>query len=396
MTQLSAELIPAMDINEILLHLVNPENLKKEISSEDLGKAKDVLAERFNANFKAAQFLRRDIANSRGNIKSFTSRKIKNQLDHLRCLIRTRSNPVVDVQQDYYRRYWDFEDKKHTPEIPYDKIKDPELIKWIDLSLLTDAYHQYFDLGVRQKKNKWIPDFNTTIAKQLTPKNQFLVHNKPASIKAHFYAFFIRQKHKERIIRKIYKRIMIEEFLAELEKRDFNEENCYLNDHIGLRVIGGYFFDTQKKKFSINKTPLDTLFSPPGKPTGFWQHDRKKHSKSRLDCVKYSLINSSFPFSTISLQYTDLISVISEEFAQQMTDLIRYNRNINPTLDSSVLSHKIYEREWYKIWDENKIKQIGDASGTMQDIRNLEGMIEKKEKYFNQINERLSIVLPGI
>lgn len=396
-----AELIPAMDINEILLHFASPENLQVEVSSDDLETAKKVLAEKFDVNYKAAQSLRETIANYKGNIEHFksiqinprvlrgkhaeidkeqTHTRIKTQLGHLAALLTIRSRSMVNQQKKDYREYWDIGDKDHTPEVPYVKLDD-ETRKRVELALLTDAYHQYFDKGMQSKKGKWIPDFLKVYNEEKRSRNEFLVHKKRTSSKAYFLAFFIRQKEMERVIRKIYKNIMIEERLAKLEGRPFDPMKSYISDYIGLRVIGQYF----QRKPDV----LETLFFPPGPSIGYWQYDGEEHARSRIGCQKYYLENhKQFSFSKVAVQFTDLTSVIVDEFSKDIGDLVKNNPEQR---EDGPKPHARFKVEWYKITDGAKLIQLNKAGA---DIQDLQRKIESCAKYYKEIERRFNIILP--
>lgn len=319
-----------MSINEILMHVVNPSDLENDIPESELNFARQALDSRVEEGYLLAQKLRNDILNYKPyhiNMGGdYSGEEVKTYFNLLNFVMEARTTELEQKLEKYFRDYGrhkkSFDSK--TGELTEKLIKKltPTEVKLVMASIYANDYENY---KINKTSSSGLDSLKTD---KFISKNEVLLHNNPNQNNAFFPLLLVRQKSKLRRGRKYLKRLMIEYTISMLTGEEFNVNNVFFYDYNALRV--GAKSGSSKK--------LDA-FLRDAKKDNRWKSDGLWHPKraDRIGSKTHYLIDPRGSDITICLHYLPIIDFILSDFA-------------------SKTKHTLFERDWYKLFDDEKEK----------------------------------------
>jgi len=364
-----------LTINDILIDVALADtDITIAPGSVEYRKTRDLLRRKFSDGFDIALTFRDEVLQSAGLLKPhklrpdelrhYQSVSIATQYDLTREILEARSSNLIDQYQAYCRRYVLNRPMKKKP---INKLTPFEQ-RLVIASRWTHGWHHWFE-----QREKEYMEFNR-YRDQFLARNEMLRYQDPNDKRAALSLVFVREKSSERIVKKLFRKIMIEMEVARLQGRDFEPQHAGIRDYIAFGI---------GSKFANLKNALhDTTYDDPVHdryivpilfPVGVrsdvreWQTMQNRTRGKFLGSRTYYVTHRDFPCEVISFRFADITTWLHDDYA-------------------SLYKHDMMEMRWDKL-TEFEAGRVREAGGKPE---RLESKLDEKHPTYLRLDRMLA------
>ena len=287
-------------INDLLLLAADPGNEHKLETIDYIAIKKD-LESKFKEGYSFLESFRTDCINTYSYGERFMHIEIDNMFQLLEIMLNSRPNQLVQRLQKFYRIY--HRNNKKEEEIDTSGLSDEDA-RIVKLAHYTHRWRQEIEKKPRNKYTSF------DHLKGITPKRADLYLTQKMGDHYRLHAIFQRVKRKNTIINKMLGRIMEEKKEVKRNKnngREFNPENCYVEDYFGMKIICPSW---------SNKGILNGFLAY--KPNSIWLFndaiDHRSDPNKDINHIKYYFHKKYRTDVPLELQFTTLVDYFLDEF----------------------------------------------------------------------------------